>query len=115
MVKKDQLPHPDNNCIMQLNYFNFKDGILLVSYPQEADGKYYYKIFVDGVEKYSKEQTKPMVYENVKIYSPDPWYTPADADVKNIKYENYGMLNEFERCFQYVKRVPKRRLRLFVY
>ena len=40
-----------------------------------------------------------MVYENVKIYSPDPWYTPADADVKNIKYENYGMLNEFERCF----------------
>ena len=49
---------------------------------------------MDGVEKYNKVQTRLMTYDNVKFYLPDPWYTPADADVKNIKYENFGTLIE---------------------
>ena len=57
---------------------------------QEADGKYYYNINVDGKSKYKREQTMPTVFDNVKYYESDPWYQPADASVKNIKFENYG-------------------------
>ena len=57
---------------------------------QDADGKYYYRYYQDNVEKYKKVQTLPTTFENVKLWIPDRYYTPADADVKNVKFENLG-------------------------
>ena len=53
------------------------------------DGKYHYKIFINGKQVFSVINTRPQVFKNVKYYSGDPWYGPAKAKLTNFKLTTY--------------------------
>jgi len=47
-------------------------------------GKYYYKIIINGKLVYNVVQTKPTEFKNVKLYASDPWYAHADVYVRDL-------------------------------
>ena len=49
---------------------------------------YVYQIFVNGDLKSSQVNFSPDVFKNVKVYAADPWYPAANADVKNLVFQN---------------------------
>ena len=53
------------------------------------DGKYHYKIFINGKMVFSVINTRPEVFKNVKYYSGDPWYGPAKAKLTNFKVNTF--------------------------
>ena len=50
----------------------------------DFNGKYYFRIFIDGFNVFSVVNTTPEVFKNVKYYSGDPWSQPANAMIKNL-------------------------------
>ena len=53
-------------------------------------GKYVYQIEIDGQIKHSVDNNNAKVFENVKLYASDPWYTPFTSNyglLKNLKVE----------------------------
>ena len=47
-----------------------------------------YKILIDGEEKLSLVNSSPQTFENVKVFSSDPWVEAADAAYQNLCFEN---------------------------
>jgi len=47
-------------------------------------GDYVYKIFINGDNVQQWTNTQPQEFKNVKLYTADPWYEPADAYMKNL-------------------------------
>ena len=48
----------------------------------------HYKIFIDGEEKLNVVNEKPQLFTNVKIFASDEWHGAADAEYKNLCFEN---------------------------
>ena len=48
----------------------------------------HYKIFIDGEEKLNIVNEKPHLFTNVKIFASDEWHEAADAEYKNLCFEN---------------------------
>lgn len=53
-----------------------------------ADGKLYFKVFINDIEEDSVENKYPQFFSNMKIYGSNPWSQPADADIKNYNFRN---------------------------
>ena len=51
------------------------------------DGKYLYQVIVDGQLFVSKENTKPLVIDEAKLYLSDPWYDAADVEFLYFRIE----------------------------
>ena len=54
----------------------------------EISHKYYLTITINGTVLRSDEQTNPMTYENVDLFTSNPWYEAADVQLCNIEWEN---------------------------
>ena len=68
---------------------------MLVKQRKNKKGdRYIFSITINGVmHKRRGVMTKtfvPKEFDNVKIWSADKFYDPADAYVKNIVFKNYG-------------------------
>ena len=50
----------------------------------KINGKYIFMIKFNGVPVKSIINNRPAAFSNVKVYSADPWYRPANAIVKNL-------------------------------
>ena len=50
----------------------------------KVGGDYYFKFETNGKVIYTKKNTKPRQYENVKIYISNPWYPPVPGYVRNV-------------------------------
>ena len=46
-----------------------------------------YEIKINKESVFIQENTKPEVFENVKIFVGDPWYDPVDGKIKNLLVE----------------------------
>ena len=54
-----------------------------------------YEIEIDGKQEYSVENMKPQEFENVKLYTSNPWYIPFTSDIgllENLQVEQ-GKVN----------------------
>lgn len=49
-------------------------------------GKFFYKIYVNNALLLRVENKHPEVYRNVIVYKSDPWYSAANAIIKNFNY-----------------------------
>ena len=55
----------------------------------QVDGRFELIVKIDGVVKKTKIAYKPQTFTNIKVFAGDEWYgNPADADIKNFKFEN---------------------------
>lgn len=54
----------------------------------EISHKYYLTITINGTVLRSDEQTKPMTYENVDLFTSNNWNYAADVQLCNIEWEN---------------------------
>ena len=48
----------------------------------------YYSIWLDGKRVHRVENTRPETFRNVKVFSGDPHYYPADATYKNLVWRS---------------------------
>ena len=68
---------------------NETSNIVVQQVLDPKDGKYHYKIFINGKQVFSVINTRPEVFKNVKYYSGDPWYGPAKAKLTNFKLTTF--------------------------
>ena len=53
---------------------------------QKLEGsKFIYFIYINNKRVLRMVNTRPMVFENVKMYVGDPWYLPQEAYIRNFK------------------------------
>ena len=50
--------------------------------------QYFYEIKINGSVIYSTVNTDPKSFDDVRVYAADPWYTPVDGEIKNLKISN---------------------------
>ena len=55
-----------------------------------------YKILIDGEEKLNLVNHNPQTFEKVKVFASDPWSEAADAEYKNLCFENIEETSEVE-------------------
>ena len=56
---------------------------------QQLQGSnYVYKISLNGVEVFSENNQQAMSFENVKVFTSDPWYSVQDGLIKNLVIVN---------------------------
>ena len=53
-----------------------------------VNSKYIYSVYVNGKLLHTKENTNPRIYQNVKLYISDPWYSALDGQIKDLKVES---------------------------
>ena len=56
-----------------------------------VNSKYIYSVHVDGDLSYTKENTSPRTYKNVKLYISDPWHSALNGQIKDLKVEVPGL------------------------
>ena len=52
------------------------------------DGIYIFKVYLNGKIIHSVENTKPQSFENVKVYTSDPWYGAQAGSIKDLSIVN---------------------------
>ena len=52
----------------------------------KIDGRYVFRVIVNGATVSSSVNKRPAEFSNVKIYSADPWHTAANAVLKIVKF-----------------------------
>ncbi|XP_066915488.1 uncharacterized protein [Clytia hemisphaerica] len=67
---------------------------LEISMKKDTDGKYYYRVLVDDVEKHKAHNSLPTEYKGVEVYAGDEWYPSTNAELKNFVFQN----GELEPC-----------------
>lgn len=67
---------------------------------QPSQGQAYYRIFINGQQTHSIENTDARSFKNVTVYAADIWYASAKAIVKN-----YQFLNARKLCYSSKKSV----------
>ena len=55
-----------------------------------VNSKYIYSVHLDGDLSYTKENTNPRTYKDVKLYISDPWYNALNGQIKDLKVEVPG-------------------------
>lgn len=53
-------------------------------YQNQVDGGFKYQIKIDGDIVKSLDNNDAREFSNVQVYAADPWYTAADADIRNV-------------------------------
>nr|XP_047144773.1 uncharacterized protein LOC105843460 [Hydra vulgaris] len=48
-------------------------------------GKYVFSVYLNDIKVHSIENTKPQSFENLKVYTADPWYDAQDGSIKDFK------------------------------
>jgi len=67
---------------------------LKMQQKKETDGSYYFYIYLDNVQRYKRRTYHTAEYQGVKVYTSDPWYNVANAEMKNFHFKN----GNFEIC-----------------
>ena len=71
--------------------YNSKDQLPLDKFSEIAiqqllvDNQYRYRITINGLMVYDVVNTQPASFTNVEYYAGNPWYTPANAVIGNLK------------------------------
>ena len=47
--------------------------------------QYFYQINLDGVLIHSVENKKPKIFDDVRVYAPNPWQTSLNGKIKNLE------------------------------
>lgn len=71
------------------------DTTVVLKQKKEADNNYYYYVHVNGKQHTKQKNRMPQEWRNVKMYTSDPFYNPAKAEIKNIIFKNTG---DFAQC-----------------
>jgi len=56
-------------------------------YQAERNGQYYYTIKIDGTEEVNVVNSRPLAFQDVKVFAGDNFFPAADADYKNLIWE----------------------------
>ncbi|XP_065641538.1 uncharacterized protein LOC105847524 isoform X1 [Hydra vulgaris] len=51
----------------------------------QTNGTYFYKVYLNGIKIFSIINTKPQSFENVKVYSGDPWYNHGNVSIEDLR------------------------------
>ena len=54
----------------------------------KTTNSYVFKTAINGKICGLIENTRPTTYNDVKVYTSDPWYSSADVIIRNLKFEN---------------------------
>ena len=89
---KDKSP---NHCIRTGKLVQGKYSSVRVKQRKNKKGdRYYFSIYVNGAMHKTRgvmtQKFVPKEYDNVKVWSGDKFYNPADAYIKNIVFKNFG-------------------------
>ena len=61
------------------------DTWIKIEISQElSDGEYHLKVLIDDDLSYSIVNPNPQVFDNVKVYASDPWYTAQRGSIKEL-------------------------------
>ncbi|XP_065672703.1 uncharacterized protein LOC105845300 isoform X5 [Hydra vulgaris] len=52
------------------------------------NGVYTFTVHINGYIVHSIENTKPQAFQNVKVYTSDPWYDSQDGSIKDLRIIN---------------------------
>ena len=76
---------------------------LKIAHQQKNNGSFGYYITVDGKLVHSIPNDVPEHFENVRVYTSNPWLEDSPAAVRNVRIETYGygMLALYTRCTIY--------------
>ena len=64
-----------------------------ISQQMDTNGRYIYKIQIDGKTIHEVENKRPEMFDNVKVYVSNPWENSSIGIVRNLKAgksENFG-------------------------
>ena len=61
-----------------------------------TDGKYIYRIKIDGEILLETENNLVQIFKDVQIYAADPWYTPVDGKIRNFLVETKSCLDSIQ-------------------
>ena len=80
-------PH---SCFNDFHYeINQKYHIVIKNYPQNSNDScnisYKYQIEIDGDQKHSVVHSKLQEFENVKLYTSNPWHIPFTSDIGSLQ------------------------------
>ena len=67
---------------------SFFNNIKLMQTWDVKRKKYVYRVYVNDELKRMVDNDAPGVFTNVKVYTADPWRTPANAMMKNLVFVN---------------------------
>lgn len=56
---------------------------------------YWFYIFVNHKKVYAIKNQNAQIFRNVKVYCGDPWYSPAFAVVREVKFQNLPIIRMF--------------------
>jgi len=65
-----------------------KFSTVVIRQIQRKDGKFVYQIFLNSKLLHQKINRATRSFKNVKLYAADPWYNPARAIVKQLKWKS---------------------------
>ena len=77
----DNIKH---SCYSPTTSIQLNQWIAIIISQSKVGGDYHFKYEMNGKVIYTKKNTKPQQYENVKIYISDPWYPPVPGYVRNV-------------------------------
>ena len=56
---------------------------------KHTNGLYEYSIYLNGVKEYRVINKRPEAFDNVKVYSADPWYSVQDGKIRDLEVKSY--------------------------
>ena len=78
----------DNNmnhyCDSPTTSIRLNQWIAIIISQSKVGGDYHFKFEMNGKVIYTKKNTKPQQYENVKMYISNPWHPPVPGYVRNV-------------------------------
>ncbi|MEO0687756.1 MAG: hypothetical protein AAFY76_22565 [Cyanobacteria bacterium J06649_11] len=82
----------NTNYVYNTNFNLPRDrfSTIVIQQIQKADLTYHYQIIINGKLIHSVLNHKPKIFQNVKYYVGDPWFTPAKTELRNIKLHKHA-------------------------
>ena len=80
------------NSPLPLNQYS---KVIVQQVQSLPDYQYYYQVYINGKKVLNVVNKNPKVFNNVKYYASDPWYTPGNALIRKFSLVTYKHIGKY--------------------